>query len=194
MTAFAAAAQDDGVAALEAKGRSVRANVRAAFVDHADHADRHGNALDAEAVGAFEGRELAADGVGQFGDFFQRLGHALDAVFGQAQAVDEAFRLLAFHAGDVLAVRIEQLWRRFAQRLGGFAQGGVLRLGTGGNQAARCLTGALTKIVDMDLRVECLVGHDVSSIKLLWQAGGSAFSAARPPGRSKPARSHAGVR
>ena len=131
MAAFAAAAQDHRIARLEAQGGGIRTDIRARFIDHADHADGYGNAFDGQAVGALEGGQPATHGVGQFGDLFERAGHALDPVLGQAQAVDEAFGLAALDAFYVFGVGLQQFVRPAAQRLGGFAQRGVLRIGAG---------------------------------------------------------------
>ena len=164
IAAFAAAAQDHRIARFEAERAGVGADIGARFVNHADHADRHGDAFDGEAVGPLERRQLAADGVGQFGDFLQRAGHARDPLLGQAQTVDEAFGLAAFDALYILCIGFEQVGRAVAQRLRGFAQRGVFRLGAGRQQAASCLARALAEVVDMQLRVECLVGHSISHI------------------------------
>ena len=48
--AFRAAAQDRRIAGLQAQHRGVGRHVRAALVDHADHAERHAHALDRHAV------------------------------------------------------------------------------------------------------------------------------------------------
>ncbi len=190
MAAFAAAAQDHRIARLEAQGGGVGADIGARFVDHADHPDGHGDAFDGEAVGALEAGELAAHGIGQFGDFLERAGHALDAVLGQAEAVDEALGLAACDALHVLAIGFEQFAHPAAQRLGGFAQRVVLRLCAGGQQRARGLAGALAEVVDMDLRVGGLVGHRFSRM-LASGREAPGISAARPRGRRLPAVYHA---
>ena len=143
MAAFATPAQDHGIAALEAERGCVRADIRATFVDHADHADGHGDAFDLQAIGPIERGERAAHGIGQFGNFLQRLCHAFDPLFVETKAVDEAVGLLARDTGDIAVVRLDQFGTRAAEGLGGFAQGCVLRIGAGGYETARSLAGAL---------------------------------------------------
>ena len=48
---FGAAAQDHGVAGLEAERTGIGRHVGPALVDHADDAERHTHTLDAHAVG-----------------------------------------------------------------------------------------------------------------------------------------------
>ena len=65
------AAQDDRVARLQAQRRGVRADIRPAFVDHADHADRGRDALDAQPVRPGPVGQRALQRVRQRGDFLQ---------------------------------------------------------------------------------------------------------------------------
>ena len=62
---FGAAFEQEGVAALEAEGRDLHQGVRAGLEDHADHADRAGDAVELEALIHFDGGERLADRVGQ---------------------------------------------------------------------------------------------------------------------------------
>ena len=87
--AFRAAAQNDGVAGLQAQGGGVGGDVGAAFIDHADDAQRHPHAGDAQTVGAIPCGQFGADRVGQSGHLTQPLGHGGDALVGQAQTVDQ---------------------------------------------------------------------------------------------------------
>ena len=83
-----AAAQDRGIAGLETKRAGVGRDIGPALVDHADDAERRRDALDLEAVRAFEGRENAADRIGQSGDLLEPLGHRLDALGIERQPVE----------------------------------------------------------------------------------------------------------
>ena len=101
----AAAAQDDGVAGLQAQAGGVDGDVGPGLVDHAD--DAHGDAhlADLQAVGERGAAHDLADGVGQGGDVAQGLGDGGDARGVEAQAVLEAVRhpVLAA-AGEVALV------------------------------------------------------------------------------------------
>ena len=68
-----AAAQDRGVAGLEAERAGVGGDVRAALVDDADDAERRAHALDVEAVRAVPGGDDRADRIGQGGDLLDAL-------------------------------------------------------------------------------------------------------------------------
>ncbi len=74
--AFAAAAQDRRVCRLQAQRAGVGRHVRAAFVDDADHAERHAHALDAQAVRARPFSADRADRIGQRRDVFDAARHA----------------------------------------------------------------------------------------------------------------------
>ena len=66
--ALRAAAQDRGIAGLEAERARIRRHVRAALEDDADDAERRRDALDRQAVRPLERGEHAADRIGQRGD------------------------------------------------------------------------------------------------------------------------------
>ena len=66
-----AAAQDDGVAALEAEAGGVDGDVGARLVDHADDAHGHPDLADLQAVGQGRAAHHLADRVGQCGDVAQ---------------------------------------------------------------------------------------------------------------------------
>ena len=90
--AFRAAAQDHRVAGLQAEAGGVGADIRAALVDHADHADRRGDALDAQPVRPRPVGQHAAERIGQRGNVVEAVGHGLDARGGQHQPVAEGRR------------------------------------------------------------------------------------------------------
>ena len=77
-----AAAEDDGVAALDAEGGGVGGDVGPALVDEQDHAERDADLRDVEPVGPAAGADDLADRVGQRGDLVQRRGDVLDALRG----------------------------------------------------------------------------------------------------------------
>ena len=84
--AFGAAAQDGGVAGLEAQRAGVGGDVGPALIDHADHPDRHPHPLDGEAVGPGPGRQHRADRVLEPGDHVEPGGDGLDPRRGRAPA------------------------------------------------------------------------------------------------------------
>ena len=90
--AFRAAAQNRRVAALEAEGAGIRRHAGTALVDDADDAERHGDTLDLEAVGAVEGGHDATDGVGQRRDGVESVGDAGDPALVEKQAIHEGGR------------------------------------------------------------------------------------------------------
>ena len=83
--AFRAAAQDHGIAGLEAEHRCVRRHVRAAFVDHADHAERHAHALDDHAVRPRPAFHHGADWIGQIAHHRDAVRHRGDALRRRAK-------------------------------------------------------------------------------------------------------------
>ena len=69
--AFRTAAQDHRVARLQADAGGIGADIGAALVDHADHADRRGDALDAQTVRPRPVGERTAERIGQLRDVLQ---------------------------------------------------------------------------------------------------------------------------
>ena len=114
---LAAAAQDDGVAGLEAENGRVDGDVGAGLVDHGNDAERHAHLADEQAVGALPLAVHGADGIGHVGHVDAGLVHLLDNGRREGQAV-EAGRVEAELAGllhvlgvdgnDVLPVLHEQ--------------------------------------------------------------------------------------
>ena len=74
-----AAAQDHGIARLQAERAGIRGDVRAALEDHADDAERRADPLDAQAVRPVPCRDHRADRIGKRGDLLQRTRDRLDA-------------------------------------------------------------------------------------------------------------------
>ena len=57
--------KDAGIASLQAKSASVGSDIRAAFIDDADHAERRANAFDLQAIGTVPGGDDFADRIGK---------------------------------------------------------------------------------------------------------------------------------
>ena len=103
--ALGAAAQDRGVAGLQAERAGVGGDVRPALEDHADHPDRRADPADVQARGPVPFGDHLPDRVGLGGDGAQAVDHAGDARLGQQQPVEhrraEALRLGQLHVGGV---------------------------------------------------------------------------------------------
>ena len=81
-----AAAQDHGVAGLQAQRAGIGGHVGAALVDHADDAERRAHALDVQAVRPVPCGDHLADRIGQRGDRRDAVGHGRDARRRRASA------------------------------------------------------------------------------------------------------------
>src|SRR3546814_3255816 len=80
MDALRAAAQNGGVAGLEAERAGIGGHVRPALVDDADDPERHRDAGDSQPVGALPLGQGAADGVGPGGNLLDAARPRLDAL------------------------------------------------------------------------------------------------------------------
>ena len=79
VVALGTAAQDGGVAGLQAQAAGVGGDVGARFVDHPDNAEGHPNAADVKAVRTVPGGHLVAHGVIQIGDRLEPRRDAVEA-------------------------------------------------------------------------------------------------------------------
>ena len=105
-----AAAQDDGIAGLEAEPAGIGGHVGAALEDDADDAERRAHALNMETVRPVPFGDDRADRVGKRGDRLKRLRHALQPRGIERGAVDQRLGEAARpHGGDVLRVGGEDL-------------------------------------------------------------------------------------
>ena len=126
-----AAAQEYGVAGLQADAGGVGRDVGPCLVDHPDDAERHPDLAQLQSVREGAPPHHLADRVGQPGDVAQPLGHVVEALGGESQPVDDVGRGAAgLRALDVLGVGGEDLVRAGEQRRSHVQQRGVL-LGTG---------------------------------------------------------------
>ena len=120
-----AAAQDHGVAGLQAQHAGVGGDVGTAFEDDGDDAERHPHAFDGHAVGTLPALGDGADGIGDAAHGGDAVGHRLDARRRQRQAIDEGRRRAAgADLGDILGIGGEDRRRMGADR----ARDGVERL------------------------------------------------------------------
>ncbi len=81
-----AAAQDAGVARLDAQRRRVGGHVGARFVDDADHAERHAHLRHLDAGRPRHALRDRADRIGQRRHLLDARGHLLDRALGEASA------------------------------------------------------------------------------------------------------------
>ena len=129
----------DGVAALDAERGGVDRDVGPALVDHEDHAERNAHLADFQAVGPPARGDDLADRVGQGGDVAQGLGHLLDPLGFERQAVDRR-RLRAPAGGglgEVRGVGREDFSGASSSRGCGAKQPGVASRTGGNGQTAR---------------------------------------------------------
>ena len=129
--ALRTAAEHGGIAALEAQRAGIRRDARPALENDADDAERDSDALDAQAVGALDGRQHPADRIGQRGDGVEPGGERRDAALVEGKAVGEG--AAAPSLGEVLGVGREDGGSGVAQARCGNAQ----RLGPGGVRRKR---------------------------------------------------------
>ena len=102
------AAQDDGVAGLEAEPRGIGRDIRARLVDDADDAERHAHAADLEAIGADRRVVARRNGVRQGRRLAQALRHRGDAALVEQQAVEvRALDLLLARVLDVERIGLQ---------------------------------------------------------------------------------------
>ena len=114
-----AATKDHRVATLEAKRRGVDGHVRAALVDHEDHAQRNADLADFEPIGAAAGADRFADRIGQRGDLRQRTRHLVDTLGRERQPVDRGgIETMCRGRGDVSGVGVQDLRAARAERIG----------------------------------------------------------------------------
>ena len=106
----AAAAQDDGVAGLEAEAGSIDRDVGAGLIDDRDHAEGNPDLLDLHAVGQPPALDDLADGIRQGGDAPQAPGHVADAVLVEHQPVHQRLgKMGGLALLDVVAVLAQDL-------------------------------------------------------------------------------------
>ena len=120
------AAQEGGVARLEAQAGGVARHVGPVLVDHADHAERHPHPRDPQAVGPHPALDHLAHRVGQRGHLAQAARHALHPLLGEAQPVPGRLG----HAGrlgplEVGPVGLHQRRPLLFEEVGGQPQGVV---------------------------------------------------------------------
>ena len=92
MEAFAATAQDHGIAGLKAQGPGIGGDIGARFIDHAHHAQWGGNALNMQAIRARPLVQNPAHRIALFGHLTQAIDNAAQARLVQHQPVEHGGR------------------------------------------------------------------------------------------------------
>lgn len=88
MEGFAAAAEDGGVAGLEAESGGVGGDIGARFIDDDDDTDGSANLLEVQAIWPGALVEDAAYGIGECGDVAKAGGHGGDSLWVEAEAIE----------------------------------------------------------------------------------------------------------
>ena len=127
-----AAAQDDGVAGLEAEGACIGRHVGTALVDNADNAKWRPDAFDMQAIGTIPFGDHFADRVAKVRDGTNAIGHVAHAGRGQFQAVEQGRRKPGFLAiAHISRVGFKDRLLPAKQRFCHGNQGGMLAFGRG---------------------------------------------------------------
>ena len=126
----AAAAQDDGVARLEAQGGRVDGHVGTRLVDHGDDAERDADLAQLDAVVEAPAVDDLADGVGQGGDVLHGGLDVAQPVFVQQEPVDKG-------VGETVLARQAHVLVVLREDLGGAPPEGI-----GDGEERVVLTGA----------------------------------------------------
>ena len=138
--ALGAAAQDRGIAGLEAERRGIGRHVRPALIDDADDAERHAHALDRHAVRARPALGDLADRIGEVADHIDARRHGGDALVVEREAVEERrVGAVALRLGQVLGIGGEDVGLAAADGLGDGGERLVLLRGRRERQHARGL-------------------------------------------------------
>ena len=146
--ALRAAAQDRGIAGLEAERGGIGGDVRAALVDDADDAERHPHALDGHAVRPRPALRHRADRIGERAHHVERLGHGGDALVVERQPVEERRRRAGcLGLGQVLGIGGEDIGLVRADRRRHRRERGVLLRRRRQREHARGRLGAAADVV-----------------------------------------------
>ncbi len=145
--AFRAAAQDHGIAGLEAEHGGIRRHVRAALVDDTDDAERHAHALDRHAVRPGPAFHHGADRIGELAHHLDAVGHRGDALRVERQPVDEGRgRAGGLRLGDIFGVGGKDAGFAGADRFRHRVERGVAMVGRAQRQRPRGATRAAADI------------------------------------------------
>ena len=157
---FLAAAQNHGIARLEAEACAVNRHVRAAFENKEYGADRHGHAANLDAVLEFAAFEHAVQRVGKGGNFFGTLGHGLDTGVVQCEAVHLRVVELSGGGFEVELVGGQNLRFFLADELCHEVQHGAPLLGGQRAEVLACVFGVICQNVRVLVQVGIFLSHN----------------------------------
>ena len=166
MDRFRSAAQDHRVAGLQAQRGGVGRHVRACFVDHRDHAQRHAHALDMDSVGPVVGTGDLAHGVRQLRHFAHGSGDALQACRIEPQSIQHG-AADAFCGGrfDIACIGGQDHSFVGQQGIRHRAQQGVLGLRGQGCDGRRCVAALQGQRLDVGHSISLLtIGHGTHAL------------------------------
>ena len=115
---FLAAAQDHGIASLEAEASAVDGHVGAAFENEKYGADRHGDTANLDTILEFAAFEHLVQRVSKGGNFFGSLGHGFDSGIVQCETVHLRVVELSGGGFEIQLVRGKDFRLLLAEHLG----------------------------------------------------------------------------
>ena len=147
---FLAAAQDGGVAGLEAEDSGVDGDVGAGLVDDGDDADGDADLGDFDAVGAGPGGHLLAERLRERADLAHAFDHGGEGFLGDAETVDErGVEAGLLGGGDVLGVRGEDCFLVLLELGGDLVEHVVEARGGQSREGLRGLAGRDAEVADL---------------------------------------------
>ena len=141
--ALGAAAQDHRVAGFQAQRARIGSDVRTAFVNDAHYAERHADALDAQAVRTRPGCDDAADGISQRRDVFDAGRHGRDTFLVERETIHHRVGKRPLRSRlQVVTIGFEDGGALLANLGSGCSECSVLRRSTGAGQRCAAPTAA----------------------------------------------------
>ena len=138
MVAFAAAAQDHRIAGLQAQRTGIGGDVRAAFIDDANHAQGRAHPADVQPRRHIPIGHDRAHRVFLFANSAQAIDDRPDPAFVQRQPVDHrAAQGLLLGIGQILAIGVKDRLPPLPDRIGGTDKCRMFPLGRGNGQLCR---------------------------------------------------------
>ena len=142
--ALLAAAENGGVAGLQAKDGAVDGDVGAGLIDDADDADGHADFADVQAVGAGRFFQQIADGIGERDDLADGDGEMVEARGRESESVaGGGGESGGFGGGEVLGVGGEERGVGGVDQVGEAGEGGIFGGGRDGREHEGRGAGAL---------------------------------------------------
>ena len=146
MNRLGTAAQNGGVAGLQAQAGGVDGHVRPRLIDDADHTQRHAHLANLDTRRQVTHIANLANRVRQGSNLAQSFDHRVDHRRGQRQTVNHGrFQTTGTSSGQVQFIGGHQFIAACIQRGGGGLQGTVFLRGTGARKHARSAAGGLSQ-------------------------------------------------